>query len=74
MAEQRIIIEGRVAYDVENDEWVMYLNDRFVPMGDLYDAVNRQLAEEGSPPLKSGDELAVALRRSSPGQGQPAQY
>ncbi|WP_239614781.1 hypothetical protein [Cohnella mopanensis] len=70
---QTSIIAGRVAYDVENDEWVMYLNDRFVPMGDLYAAVNRQLAEEGLPPLESGDELEVNLRRASPGQGQPAE-
>lgn len=67
------IIAGRVAYDVENDEWVMYLNDKFVPRGDLYAAVNRQLAEENLSPLKSGDELQVSLRRSSPGQGQPAE-
>ncbi|WP_019005824.1 hypothetical protein [Cohnella laeviribosi] len=60
---QQTVIEGRVAYDVENDEWVMYIGDRFVYMGDLYAAVNRRLAEQGQVPLQAGDELEVRLRR-----------
>lgn len=61
--EEQTVIEGRVAYDVENDEWVMYIDDRFVDMADLYAAVNRRLAERNLPPLKAGDELEVKLRR-----------
>jgi len=61
--EPAAIVAGRVAYDVENDEWVMYVGDRFVWMGDLYDAVNRQLREQGQAPLKPGDQLEVLLRR-----------
>ncbi|MCC3375533.1 hypothetical protein [Cohnella sp. REN36] len=67
MTEQRKIVEGRVAYDVENDEWVMYVDDKFVEMGDLYAAVNRRLAEQGEPPLVAGDELEVKLRRAQTG-------
>jgi hypothetical protein len=59
-----ILVEGRVAYDVENDEWVMYVEDRFVDMADLYAALNRLLAERGDTPLRAGDELEINLRRA----------
>ncbi|MBB6674792.1 hypothetical protein [Cohnella nanjingensis] len=67
MKRQKTVIEGRVAYDVENDEWVMYIEDGFVYMGDLYAAVNRRLAAAGEPPLVAGDELEVKLRRAGTG-------
>ncbi|MBW5447071.1 hypothetical protein GE107_13460 [Cohnella sp. CFH 77786] len=62
--ERQSIVHGRVAYDVENGEWVMYVEDRFVGMADVYAAVNRLLAERGEAPLRAGDELEIGLRRA----------
>jgi hypothetical protein len=62
--QRETIVEGRVAYDVENDEWVMFVEDRFADMADVYTAVNRLLAERGDTPLRAGDELEISLRRA----------
>jgi hypothetical protein len=65
MRNRNVTIAGRVAYDVENAEWVMYRDDRFVPMEPLYAALNAELARLGQPPLQVGDELTVEIRRSA---------
>jgi hypothetical protein len=58
------IVAGRVAYDVENREWVMYVEDRFVPMEPLFAALNGELDRQGLAKLQVGDELVVMLRRA----------
>jgi hypothetical protein len=58
------VISGRVAFDVENHEWVMFVEDRFVPMGHLYEAVNRELERQNLPKLAVGDEITVTVRRN----------
>ncbi|UUZ80940.1 hypothetical protein LJK88_40310 [Paenibacillus sp. P26] len=60
-----ITIYGKVAYDVENAEWVMWVDDRFVPMEGLYAGINGELRRRGLPPLKVGDEISLEVKRSS---------
>lgn len=62
--ERETIVHGRVAYDVENAEWVMYVEDRFIDMEDVYASLNRLLAMQGQPLLRPGDELEVSVRRA----------
>lgn len=58
------VVCGKVAFDAENDDWVMYIDDRFVEMSDLFAAVNRQLRRLGLPDLRVGDELVVSVVRA----------
>jgi hypothetical protein len=58
------VICGRVAYDVENAEWVMFIEDKFVPMELLYKGINEQLVRDQCPPLKIGDEISVSVKRN----------
>jgi hypothetical protein len=62
MAEE--IICGRVAYDVENDEWVMFIEDKFVSMVKIYQGINEELIRNDQPLLKVGDEISITLKRS----------
>jgi len=68
MSESETILCGRVAYDVENGEWVMYMEEGFVGMADLYRAINRELERQGNAPLSVGDELTIRLKRDSKNQ------
>ncbi|PZE19629.1 hypothetical protein [Paenibacillus xerothermodurans] len=61
---EETVVAGRVAYDVENREWVMYVEDKFVPMEQLFGAVDSELDRQGLPQLRVGDELVVLLRRN----------
>jgi hypothetical protein len=62
--EQKVVIAGRVAYDVENAEWVMFIEDTFVPMENLYKAINEQLIRDHAPLLRIGDEITVSIKRN----------
>ncbi|WP_248925031.1 hypothetical protein [Paenibacillus hamazuiensis] len=49
---------------MENAEWVMFVDDRFIPMAALYASVNAELERTGRPPLRVGDEVTVTVRRA----------
>lgn len=59
------LLYGKVAYDVENQMWVMYFEDQFIEMSSLYESINRLLQRQGKPPLQIGDELCIDIKRAN---------
>jgi hypothetical protein len=54
---------GRVAYDVENAEWVMFVEDSFANATQLYAGINGMLRLSGAGSLKVGDEITITVKR-----------
>ena len=64
MSDEETVIAGRVAYDVENEEWVMYVEDGFMAMQPVYDKINEALMRQGKKELRVGDEITITVRRN----------
>ncbi|TVY05497.1 hypothetical protein [Paenibacillus cremeus] len=59
----KVELQGRVAFDVENREWVMWDETAFIGMEELYAGINAFLKLRQLPPLKVGDEISLTVKR-----------